>query len=102
MTPRMKKVLDFITSHVEKHGYSPTYREMMAELGMKSASEIHQVVDYLEADGFIIKVRGRARGIELVNSFHRIEQASFRQFLESRGLVDEYKNFLKAMVEMAA
>lgn len=37
-------ILDCVAAYIEKHGFSPTVREIQTELGCKSTSTIH---DYL-------------------------------------------------------
>jgi SOS-response transcriptional repressor LexA len=65
LKPREKKVLVFLRSHVETHGIGPSYSEIMAATGVGSKSGICYIMDTLAWRGFIRRVAGRARGIEL-------------------------------------
>lgn len=65
MTPRQKKVLDFIRSHWASHSYAPTYTEIAAAAGFKSKSNVNRTLRLLERDGHLFVAKGRARGVYL-------------------------------------
>lgn len=65
MTPRQKRLLDFIRRFVAEHGLSPTYAQMQAELGLSSKSGAHRLVELLVEEGKLVRRPGRVRGIEL-------------------------------------
>jgi len=65
ITQRQKKVLDFITGHLEQHGYPPTLREIGSHLGVNGTLGIMKHLDALERKGFIRKTAGSSRGIAL-------------------------------------
>ncbi|MCL5003938.1 MAG: transcriptional repressor LexA [Patescibacteria group bacterium] len=63
LTPKQKKVLDFITSHSKKKGYAPSLEEISSHFGLKAISTIHQYVKTLKDKGFLLKENNQARGI---------------------------------------
>lgn len=66
LTPRQKELLDYIRAYIDELGYSPSFDEMKAAVGLKSKSGIHRLLAALEERGFIRKLPHRARAIELV------------------------------------
>ena len=49
LTRRQKEVMDFLSSFIEKHGYSPSYEEIASGLGLASLATVHKHVQALEA-----------------------------------------------------
>ena len=45
--------LDALKEHLEKHGYSPSYREIATRLGLASPATVHEHVRALEAKGYV-------------------------------------------------
>jgi repressor LexA len=68
ITPRQKKVLDFIADHLERHGYPPTLREIGGYLGVSGTLGVMKHLDALERKGFIRKTSGSSRGIALTGA----------------------------------
>lgn len=62
LTPKQKRVLDFITTYYENNGYAPSLSEI-AKNFKKSVPTIHQYVEALEKKGFLNKEEGSWRGI---------------------------------------
>jgi len=65
ITPRQKKVLDFITAHLERHGYPPTLREIGSHLNVSGTLGVMKHLDALERKGFIRRTSGSSRGMAL-------------------------------------
>jgi repressor LexA len=65
LTERQKKVLEFITSYFEKHGYSPSIRDIAKAFRITPrGAMMHLVV--LEKKGYISRSK-KARSIKLLN-----------------------------------
>ena len=79
MTNRQRQALDFISAFIEVRGYSPSYAEIMQELGFRSGSRIHDLVHSL-VDQNLISIRpGCARSIRIVAP----AEARMREALET-------------------
>ena len=48
ITPKQKKVLDFITSYSQKKGYAPSLEEIKSHLKLKAISTIHEHIEALK------------------------------------------------------
>lgn len=53
MTPKQKKVLDFLKRYIKNKGYSPSYREIGKALGFSSSSTIHAYIKKLKENGYL-------------------------------------------------
>lgn len=64
--PRERQLLDFITQFIGRFGYAPTLKEIGQALNIHSPATVHEHVDRLRQKGFIRKLDGTARGLEVV------------------------------------
>lgn len=67
MTPKQKRLLDFIRAHIASHEFSPTFDEMLVGVGAASKSNIHRMVEGLIAEGHLRRLVDRARGLEVID-----------------------------------
>jgi hypothetical protein len=67
-TRKQKVILDYIEEYIAKNGYSPSYREIKADLNYKSLASVAQHVDNLIKRGHLTKRDYSARSIDLVES----------------------------------
>ncbi len=72
MTPKQKALLDFITLHMESHGYMPTYTEIGEKFGFSSKGTVRNYLQSLEKQGLISRQAHVARGITLSESDNQI------------------------------
>lgn len=61
-------MLQFIEDFIARHGYSPSYREIMRGLGYSSVSTVAAHINNLIDRGHLDKRDFEARSIELMNS----------------------------------
>ena len=69
--PRERQLLDFITQFIGRFGYAPTLKEIGEALNIHSPATVHEHVDRLRQKGFIRKLDGTARGLEVVAENYR-------------------------------
>jgi|TARA_Y100000361_G_C10977150_1_gene247070 repressor LexA len=65
LTPRQKKLFDFIKSYMKKEPVAPSYEEMMRAAGLRSKSGVHKIVLNLEARGWLTRLPGKNRSIRI-------------------------------------
>ena len=70
LTKKQLAVLTYIEDFTEAQGYSPSYREIMAGLGLTSVSAVAEHVDNLVEKGALKKVPGAARSLEILDYKH--------------------------------
>ena len=84
MTDHQAKVLEFVRTHIERYGASPSFLEIREMLGIKSVSIAVAVVNALVADGYLRRLgRGRPRSLVLAGANLRA--------VETRDLIAELK-----------
>lgn len=69
--PRERQLLDFITQFIERYGYAPTLKEIGEAMNMHSPATVHEHIDRLRQKGFIKKLDGTSRGLEIVARQYR-------------------------------
>lgn len=69
--PRERQFLDFITQFIQRFGYAPTLKEIGEAMGIRSPATVHEHIDRLRQKGFIRKLDGTARGLEIVEENYR-------------------------------
>ena len=70
LTKKQLAVLNFLEDFAEENGYSPSYREIQAGLGLSSVSVVAEHIDNLVAKGVLKKVPGAARSLEILDYKH--------------------------------
>jgi len=66
LSPRQRRILDFITEHTEEKGYPPTVREIGEAVNLSSSSTVHAHLRALEAAGAICRDGSLTRAIRMV------------------------------------
>lgn len=69
--PKERQLLDFLTQFIARFGYSPTLKEIGEALGMSSPATVHEHIDRLRQKGFVKKLDGTARGVDIVRENYR-------------------------------
>ncbi len=67
-TKKQRELLDFIAEFIAEHGYSPSYREIMAGLNYNSVATVALHVNNLIKRGQLHKRDHSARSLEVVQS----------------------------------
>jgi repressor LexA len=65
VTPRQRRILDFIRSTVRDRGYPPTVREIGEAVGLTSSSSVHAQLSNLQQKGLLRRDPSKPRTIEL-------------------------------------
>jgi len=66
ITKRQREVYDFIHDFVQGHGYSPSFEEIGAGLGLSSLATVHKHVSNLERKGLLKRDYNRSRSIDVL------------------------------------
>ena len=82
ITRRQKEVYDFLAKFVEENGYSPSFEEIGAGLGLTSLATVHKHISNLEQKGLLKRDYNRSRSIDLVKPRGRMRQMMSAQTVE--------------------
>lgn len=85
--PRERQLLDFITQFIGRFGYAPTLKEIGESLNIHSPATVHEHVDRLRQKGFIRKLDGTARGLEVVQENYKPAGANATMDLPVLGFI---------------
>jgi len=66
LTDRQKQVYGFLRDFISEHAYPPTIREIQHHFGLASTKGVKDHLDRLESKGYIRRLSGAARAMELV------------------------------------
>jgi repressor LexA len=75
LTRRQKEVMDFLSTFIEKHGYSPSYEEIANGLGLASLATVHKHVQALEAKQYLRRSYNHSRSLEIGERYLNQEKA---------------------------
>jgi repressor LexA len=67
--------MDYLASFIEKHGYSPSYEEIAAGLGLASLATVHKHVQALEAKQYLRRNYNHSRSLEIGERYFAEEKA---------------------------
>ena len=68
LTARQRETLNFIVGCIRKRGYSPTVREIAAQLGLNTANGAISHLEALERKGYIRRKANASRAIQLIRA----------------------------------
>jgi repressor LexA len=74
LTTRQKKVLNFLKDYIRKQGFPPTLREIASHFGLKGPKAPQKTLSILERKGYIRKVPGGSRAIEVLGPLKALHQ----------------------------
>ena len=66
VTPKQKKVMDFIKSYIKKNSYSPSYEEIKKASKFKAKSHVNQVLNQLKDRNVLTFKKGKSRSVVML------------------------------------
>ena len=66
ITEKQEKLLRFLKSQTAENRYQPSIREMAFHMGVSSTNAIDQQLKSLEKKGFISRIKGKSRAINIL------------------------------------
>lgn len=67
LTGKQKRLLDFLRARLQHDGVSPSYDEIKSFLAVGSKNTVHRLVVQLESRGYLRRIPGHYRAIELID-----------------------------------
>ena len=68
LSPNQKRVFAFLKNYLGENGFPPTLREIASHFGLKGPKAPQKTLTILERKGYIRKIPGGSRAIEILNS----------------------------------
>jgi repressor LexA len=69
LTPKQKRLLDFIADFVDREGYAPSYAEMKDALNLASLATIHKHIEALEQRKYVRRSFNHSRSIDVAPAY---------------------------------
>jgi len=66
LTKRQRQMYDFIAEFVQNNGYSPSFEEIGAAMGLSSLATVHKHINNLEAKKLLRRDYNRSRSIDIL------------------------------------
>jgi repressor LexA len=66
LTKRQRQIYDFIADFVQSNGYSPSFEEIGAALGLSSLATVHKHINNLESKKLLRRDYNRSRSIDVL------------------------------------
>lgn len=66
LTPKQLELLLLLNEKLDANGFGPSYEELAKALGLKSKSNINRMIVALENRGFVRRMPGRSRAIQVL------------------------------------
>lgn len=98
-TKKQKELLTFIEEFITKHGYSPSYREIMSGLNYNSVATVSLHVNNLIKRGHLRKRDHSARSLEVVDAAAEQNKVTTNQIApgEEKWLVEKVEHAFQQM-----
>ena len=90
LTTAQSELLDWIKKYILEFKHSPSIRQMMDAMGLKSPAPIQSRLKHLQEKGFISWQEGKARTLQLVSSFD--SGIPIMGSVAAGGLIDTYND----------
>ncbi len=66
LTTQEHNTLQFIRNYLAQYGYAPKFKEIGLAIGVTSQGTVHRYVQSLEDKGYIERIKGNSRGMNLI------------------------------------
>ncbi|MEL6223349.1 MAG: transcriptional repressor LexA [Cyanobacteria bacterium J06627_8] len=88
LTTAQKELYDWLVEYIREHQHSPSIRQMMRAMDLKSPAPIQSRLEHLRNKGYIDWTEGRARTIRLLESVH--QGVPIRGEIAAGGLIEPF------------
>lgn len=88
LTEAQQELYDWLVDFIQKNQYSPSIRQMMKAMGLKSPAPVQSRLEHLKAKGYIEWSEGKARTIRLTQEVKR--GVPIRGTIAAGSLVDAF------------
>ena len=90
LTSAQNQLLEWIKDYINSYNYSPSIRQMMKGMGLKSPAPIQSRLKHLQEKGYISWQEGRARTLQLINELEN--NIPVLGSVAAGGLVESYSD----------
>jgi repressor LexA len=88
LSKRQRQILDFIGAYTERHGVSPTFKEIGDAVGLKSSSSVKHQIEQLQKKGYVTRRDRTPRSIVVKPGLQRNIEPGLEEALADPGSKD--------------
>jgi repressor LexA len=88
LTEVQQELYNWLVEYIQEHQHSPSIRQMMRAMGLKSPAPIQSRLEHLRNKGYIDWTEGKARTIRIIDSVHR--GVPIRGEIAAGGLIEPF------------
>jgi repressor LexA len=66
LTKRQSEILNYLQTHIQEHGYAPSFEEIAEHFGFQSLATVHEHLTNLQRKGYIHRAHNESRAIEVL------------------------------------
>ena len=92
LTDAQNELYGWIKDYMKNFQHSPSIRQMMQAMGLKSPAPIQSRLKHLQEKGYISWQEGRARTLQLVDSLMDIREIPVLGSIAAGGLIEAYSD----------
>ena len=92
LTGAQNELFEWIKAYVKDFNHSPSIRQMMKAMGLKSPAPIQSRLKHLQEKGYISWQEGRARTLQLAKDLVSSEEVPILGSVAAGGLIESYQD----------
>ena len=92
LTPKQKKILNFIKSFTKKNDYSPSLEEIAKHFKLKAVSTVHQYVETLKRKGYLKKEDHQPRSFSPLKKTSEVIEVPLLGFISAGQPIEAIEN----------
>ena len=92
LTEAQNELFQWIKYYIQKFNHSPSIRQMMEGMGLKSPAPIQSRLKHLQDKGYISWQEGRARTLQLINDLTTNKNVPILGSVAAGGLIESYSD----------
>ena len=90
LTPAQRELYDWLDDYIHTHRHSPSIRQMMQAMGLRSPAPVQSRLRHLQQKGWITWKEGQARTLQLLGSRHDGSSIPVLGSVAAGGLVEPF------------
>lgn len=92
LTPKQKKILDFIKSYSRKYKYAPSLEEIADQFRLKAISTVHQYIEALRNKGYLKKENNQPRSLSPLKETPEVVEIPLLGFITAGEPIEAIEN----------
>lgn len=92
LTPKQKKIAEFISAYVARHGFSPSLEEIAEKFDLKAISTVHEHIENIKQKGYLWKNSSQPRSITPMEKTEKYVEIPLLGMIAAGNPITPYEN----------